>query len=104
SSDLSGTEPCSGHEDVAQGLDHLIDCCAPGLGFGIDLFAGMDDIRVVQRHIGLAVRGSVTCVERRIPLLVLVAEPDHHHVGLLDQASAAAALRAWTMSASCSVT
>src|SRR5699024_4266370 len=27
--------------------------------------------------------------EGRIPLLVLVAEPDHHHVGLLDQGAGA---------------
>src|SRR5699024_12119165 len=62
--DGSGAESCSGSQDVAQGLDHLIGCCAPGLGLSIDLFEGMDDVRIVQRHIRLAERGAVTRVER----------------------------------------
>src|SRR5699024_8359316 len=40
-------------EHVPQGLHHLIGCRTPSLCLSIDLFERMNDISIVQSHIGL---------------------------------------------------
>src|SRR5690625_203192 len=56
---------------------------------GVDLLERVDDVLVVERHVGLAQRGAVAGVEGGVPLLVHVAEAHHDQVALLDQGARA---------------
>ena len=49
-------------ENVAQGLDDLIGCRAPGFGLGVDFFERVDDVGVVKSHKGFAQCGAIRSV------------------------------------------
>src|SRR5699024_2431770 len=76
-------------EHVPQGLHHLIGCRTPSLCLSIDLFERMNDISIVQSHIGLAQCSAVASIEGSVPLFILVAETHYHHVALLNRGSRA---------------
>src|SRR5699024_5202254 len=79
----------SGFEYVSQDFHYLVGCRAPGLSFGVDFFEWVDDIVIVQGHVGLSQCGAVAGVESGVPLLVLVSETYYHHVALFDQGASA---------------
>src|SRR5436190_20180920 len=71
-----------GPDGVAQDLHDLIGGLRGRHRGAVDLLQGVGELIFVERDDRLAQRGRVAGLERRVPLLVLVPEPHHHHVGL----------------------
>lgn len=71
-------------DNVFEHVHDLLGRLCPAHGRGVDLLEWMNDIRTVQGNVGPAQGRTVAGIESRVPLIVLIAEPDYRHIAVFD--------------------